>query len=152
MPKNEETLNYFKRYAEFYIRGADKETNNICWRVEATDTISMPGVLELTAVEYYSNKIEDNLEQGIVGDLVVVPTPAPGDSAISGPQKIKPKKSYTYKYVGTEKGAWSYDKTLPIEAKISGNVITITWTASYSESFKLSYGGSSKEIMVESLF
>ena len=28
----------------------------VCWRVEATDTISMPGVLEITAYEYYINE------------------------------------------------------------------------------------------------
>jgi hypothetical protein len=55
MPKSEETLKRFKRYSKFYIRGADEESNSICWRVEATDAISMPGVLEITAHEYYSN-------------------------------------------------------------------------------------------------
>jgi hypothetical protein len=55
MPKTEATLKRFKRYAKFYVRGADAETNSICWRVEATDAISMPGVLEITAQEYYSN-------------------------------------------------------------------------------------------------
>jgi hypothetical protein len=56
MPKNSETLKRFQRYAKFYIRGADEETNSICWRVEATDAISMPGVLEISAKEYYSNE------------------------------------------------------------------------------------------------
>ena len=152
MPKNDETLKYFKRYSKFYIRGADAETNNICWRVQATDTISMPGVLEVIAIEYYANEIEDDLNSGIVGDLVVTPTPAPGDSSISGPTAIKPKKSYTYKYTGTEKSSWSYDTSLPIDAKVSGNVITLTWTTSYSEEFTLSFGSSKKEIVVESLF
>jgi hypothetical protein len=49
------TLKRFQRYAKFYIRGSDAETNSICWRVEATDAISMPGILEITAHEYYSN-------------------------------------------------------------------------------------------------
>jgi hypothetical protein len=72
MPKNEETLKRFARYAKFYIRGADDETNSICWRVEATDAISMPGVLEITAKEYYSNEQVDDMEQGVVKDIEMV--------------------------------------------------------------------------------
>ena len=51
LPKNESTLKYFKRYSKFYL----KEDTSICWRVEATDTISMPGIIEINAVEYYIN-------------------------------------------------------------------------------------------------
>jgi hypothetical protein len=73
MPKTEETLKYFKRYSKFYlspyIEGADK----ICWRVEAIDSISMPGILEVNATEYFANKIEDDLEKGIVGALITKP-------------------------------------------------------------------------------
>ena len=34
----------------------DNYPERICWRVEATDTISMPGILEITAYEYYINE------------------------------------------------------------------------------------------------
>ena len=73
MPKTEETLKYFKRYSKFYVTNTDDVTSAICWRVEATDTLSMPGVLEINAVEYYSNTVEDDVEAGIVGGLVVSP-------------------------------------------------------------------------------
>jgi hypothetical protein len=102
MPKNEETVNYFKRYAKFYLRGVDTITDTICWRVETTDTISMPGVLELTAVEYYSNLAEDNVEEGLVGDLVMAPLPEFGEELIIGSATMKPKRTYVYKYTGSE--------------------------------------------------
>ena len=57
MPKNEDTLKYFKRYNKFYLQG-----DEVCWRVEAIDWISTPGILEVTAVEYYSNEIEDDVK------------------------------------------------------------------------------------------
>jgi hypothetical protein len=50
MPKTDEAVNYFKRYNKFYLQG-----DNICWRVEATDWISTPGILEVIAVEHYAN-------------------------------------------------------------------------------------------------
>ena len=60
MPKNDGVLEYFKRYGKFYLQGYDT-----CWRVEATDAISMPGILEITAVEYYANETTDDIENGI---------------------------------------------------------------------------------------
>jgi hypothetical protein len=35
------------------------------------DWISTPGILEINAVEYYSNTFEDDLESGTVGGLIV---------------------------------------------------------------------------------
>ena len=61
-------LDYFNRYDKFYLAEDDKK---ICWRVEATDWISTPGILEVTAVEYYVNEFEDDVENGVAGGLVV---------------------------------------------------------------------------------
>jgi hypothetical protein len=61
LPANEEVLKYFKRYSKFYIQPLKEGDSPICWRVEATDTISMPGIIELTAYEYYINEQEDNV-------------------------------------------------------------------------------------------
>ena len=150
MPKTEATLKRFQRYAKFYIRGSDEETNSICWRVEATDTISMPGILEITAHEYYSNDQVDDMEQGVVKDVELVEIPDEGN--IIGESTMRPHKSFSYRYEGSEKGEWIYDPTLPLTAKVSGNVITLVWTANYQGSFILSFGESSKEITVKSLF
>jgi hypothetical protein len=45
----------------------------VCWRVEAIDSFSTPGILEVTAVEYYANLTEDDIENGIVGALKTKP-------------------------------------------------------------------------------
>jgi hypothetical protein len=65
LPLNENTQAYFQRYAKFYLK--DRKT---CWRVEAVDSISTPGILEVYAAEYYANEIEDDIANGIVGGLV----------------------------------------------------------------------------------
>ena len=151
LPKNETTLEYFKRYNKFYL----KEDTSICWRVEATDAISMPGILEINAVEYYVNEFEDNQEKGIVGGLIEkVEDPNPAIGEIKGETFIKPKKEYTY--TCSASGAnWSYDSKLPIIMEVlEGEIPTvkIKWASSYSGQFDLYYGDFKKTIVVESLF
>ena len=151
LPKNETTLEYFKRYNKFYL----KEDTSICWRVEATDAISMPGILEINAVEYYVNKFEDDQKEGIVGGLIEkVEDLNPSIGEIKGETFIKPKKEYTY--TCSASGAnWSYDSKLPIIMEVlEGEIPTvkIKWASSYSGQFDLYYGDFKKTIVVESLF
>ena len=159
MPLTDESLNYFKRYNKFYLQNDDKK---VCWRVEAVDWISTPGILEITAVEYYANKSEDDIENGLVGALIAKKIdPNEGDltQIISGETFIKPKKEYSYicnKIIPD--GKWSFDKNYPIEiVNITRNakgksVITIKWHSSYTGQFELSFGQFKKTIVVESLF
>lgn len=151
MPATAKTLQYFKRYSKFYIQPPQEGDTPICWRVEATDTVSMPGILQLTAYEYYTNEQADDVENGVV-DAYGEEVPQPQDETIQGETFIKPKKSYTYEYVGTEESAWSYDSRLPISAEIIDKKITIKWTATYTGQFVLQYGTQEKTIVVESLF
>ena len=152
IPKNKYTLEYFQRYSKFYLQGLEEGDKNICWRVEANDSISMPGILELTAVEYYSNEYEDDLEQGLVGELIVKPIVPEVEGLIQGEEFIKPKLTYTYLYTGTEDGEWSIDSRLPIEKDAAGKKLTIKWLKTYSGEFTIKYGNSEKTVVVESLF
>ena len=159
MPLTDESLNYFKRYNKFYLQNDDKK---VCWRVETVDWISTPGILEITAVEHYANKSEDDIENGLVGALIAKKIdPNEGDltQIISGETFIKPKKEYSYicnKIIPD--GKWSFDKNYPIEiVNITRNakgksVITIKWNSSYTGQFELSFGQFKKTIVVESLF
>ena len=151
MTKDEETVKYFKRYSKFYVTGVDSVTDEICWRVVATDSMSMPGILEITAMEYYSNEAEDY--DGLVGSLVAVPDEGPivGD-LIQGKSFIKPKLKYLYEYTGTQQGQWVVDSKSPVETSVKGNTIEITWLKTYSGEFTLSFADSSKKVTVESLF
>ena len=151
IPKNEQTLAYFKRYTKFYLQ----EDTSICWRVEGLDSISMPGVIEMTAVEYYINEFLD--EDGIVDQLNVKPIPP--DAAITeieGPTFIKPKTTCAYVYMGEDgtEGEWSVvEKNMPVEITVvSDTIISLKWLKNYSGQFTLKCGDATKTIVVESLF
>ena len=152
MPYNEDTAKQFDRYSKFYLNGL-----STCWRVEAIDKISMPGILEVYAHEYYANEHEDNVEEGLVGDLIVEPI-IPETEEIKGKTFVKPKEICTYEYTGIAEGAWDWDKKLPIkeippeEGTNDSKTITIKWDASYSGQFDLCFGDIKKTIVVESLF
>lgn len=157
LPKNKETLSYFKRYSKFYLNSEEIQPSNVCWRVEAIDWISMEGVLEINATEYYSNETEDDLEKGLVGSLIVKePEPDHSKDLIIGDDFIKPKKEYVYKYIGYKvPGEWTVDKKVPVKLTVNPEdkrEVSIKWTSSYSGQFDLSLGDETKTIVVESLF
>lgn len=165
MPRNPDTMAYFRRYSKFYLGDADAPDNRLCWRVEATDSISTPGILEVNATEYYSNTFEDDVEAGIAGALKCKPLdPNPpveeGTVDIEGDTFIKPKKEYEYsiKYE-IPGGSWflENDKT-PVDFIESTNTsLKLKWCSPYSGQFVLNYGVGgiaqiTKTIVVESLF
>lgn len=152
LPKNEDTLNYFKRYEKFYLQNDDT-----CWRVEATDWISTPGILEVIAIEYFANEVEDDIENGIVGGKLE-PIKDPNEDAlieIVGETFIKVKKSYSYSFSGDLIDSWKVDKKYPVELLIDpqdSKKVVLKWNNSYSGQFDLYYGPHKKTIVVESLF
>ena len=168
MPKNDDTMKQFKRYSKFYLKQADEPDDNICWRVEATDSISTKGILEITAVEYYANETEDDTEKGLVKAFVekVKEPELDPNIDIMGPTFIKPKIEYEY-IVDTDPtfGDWYLDgPKVPVELKkyntpIGQPAVKVKWLSSHSGQFTLWYGGQkghyknySKTIVVESLF
>ena len=158
MPSTKETLEYFRRYAKFYLQNNIEGAEKICWRVEAIDWLSTPGILEINATEYYANKDEDNIEEGIVGGLILEPenpNEPEIERAIVGDTFIKPKKTYEYKYNGSENFNWFVEKKYPVvieEDPLDPKHIFLKWNNTYSGQFDLFYGDLNKTIVVESLF
>ena len=155
MPLTEAGLKYFQRYSKFYLN-SNSVVDKICWRVEATDSISTPGILEINAVEYYANEHEDDIENGIVGGLIVEqdnPNENSIEDLIIGETFIKPQKYYHYRFNGAIVSNWEYNEKLPIKIRfVDDDEIEIKWIANYSGQFDLEYGGYKKTIIVESLF
>ena len=151
IPKNEYTIKYFKRYAKFYMKGFDDLDTLICWRVEAVDSISMRGIIQISAQEYYINKDQDDVEERVVDGLILEPIEEE-PSYIKGPESVKPKQAVTYTFVGARQGHWSWDKTSPIDVQVHGREATITWLKNFSGSFTIKCGDAERTIMVESLF
>ena len=153
LPANQYNLDYFNRYSKFYLL---EDGKRICWRVEAIDWISMPGILQVNAVEYYQNEFEDDIENGIVGGMIVKeenPNTPRIEGLISGDTFIKPQGIYEYKYTGLTIATWSIDKKYPVEYKvIDERTIRLKWTSNYSGQFEIHYGVLDKTIVVESLF
>lgn len=170
LPKNTDTLKQFKRYKKFYLQDLAEGEDNTCWRVEAVDTLNTPGIIDITAVEYYANEHEDDVKNGLVGALIAKPLdPNPevdSKKSIIGDTFIRPKKEYIYYVKDFVYGKnWYFsDSRLPIEKEIfkdeqGRNAIKIKWTSSYSGQFDLWYGDKDgplddykKTIVIESLF
>ena len=169
MPRNEDTMKAFRRYSKFYLKDADADDNKICWRVEATDSISTKGILEITAVEYYANETEDDVDNGLVGAFIgkIDPNVIEDDVAnIIGETFIKPKIEYVY-YASTLDNSFKwYLKSSCVPVKISAftdeeghPAVKVIWNSSYSGQFDIWYGteqnafqNCTKTIVVESLF
>ena len=170
LPRNEQIMKQFQRYKKFYLKDADTPDNKICWRVEATDSISTKGIFELTAEEYYANETEDNIEEGLVGAYIkrnIKPEINPKEDIV-GPTFIKPKIEYEYfvEAVGDKLGDWYIDgPKVPVtlekfKTQRGTPGVKIKWNTSYSGQFTLWYGikdsghmkNFQKTIVVESLF
>lgn len=159
MPANEATVKYFQRYAKFYLKGMIAGSPDICWRTEAVDWISTPGIIRIHAVEYYANKDEDDIEKGLVGSLITEPED-PNNSNINqmiiGESFIKPKIIYKYKWQGSAVANWKVDKLkYPVKLSIDEkdpNICSLKWLAATNGQFELTCGNITKTIVIESLF
>lgn len=153
LPKTAETLSYFQRYSKFYLANDDLR---VCWRIEAIDWLSMPGILEINAIEYYTNEFEDNLEDGTVGTLKTEPINPNNnfiENTIVGETFIKPKREYEYEYIGNLVGKWSVKENYPIKLIQDGKKVKLCWLNTYSGQFDLIYADCFKKtIVVQSLF
>lgn len=151
MVNTEQTRRLFERYCRFSFGGR-------FWKVQAPDSISTPGVLEVTAEEDY----ECHGDELILGK--VDPNP-PLDSeyepVIEGDTFIKPLQSSTYICtIANPDFNWSIESVsdnkdiedmLEWQTNEDGS-FTIKWIGMVSGSFILSYGPIQKTIVVESLF
>ena len=156
MPKTTDTLKAFQRYDKFFLKTLES-SEALVWRVEATDSVSMPGVLEINAVEYYVNKDEDDVSNSVVSGLIVAPVDpntTESNEAIVGETFIKPKKEYVYTFSGALISDWAIVAQTNVisSEEVDEHTIKIKWNSSYSGQFELKYGSYSKTIVVESLF
>ena len=161
MPKNEYTMKRFRRYDKFYLSNAEDPDDKICWRVEATDSISTPGILEVQATEYFSNNTQDDVENGLVGVLIEKPVdPNPSTEKkvifITGETFIKPSVEYIYSLGIASNAPWKVDKKYPVKLEPFTNekghsCVKLKWLSTFSGEFELTIGNYSKTIVVESL-
>lgn len=157
LPATDENLKYFRRYTKFYLKDQNENAQQVCWRVEAINWLSSPGILEINAVEYYSNEFEDDVVNGVVGGLIVDevnPNDEDVEEAIVGETFIYPKQIYDYTFTGGAVQDWVLDGDYPVILRVDDSNprhVQLKWTSSYSGQFKITYGSFTKTIVVETL-
>ena len=152
LPNTEEHREKFKRYTRFMF-------NDMAWEVTVVDTISMDGVIQLIALENYTNNVTDDKENNIADAFEILPVveeTAADEEVISGATFIKPQFAQTYT-ANISGGSWSIkEKNRPVSLAASGDKVTITWTGMVSGQFTLVYSVDGidyeKTIIAESLF
>lgn len=163
LPKTKDTIEYFKRYARFYIMSSlyDEDPDGfpyVCYRVEAVDYISTPGIFEITAVEYYANKDKDDVEAGLA-DAKIFKKEKPNDSigstiTIEGPTYIQPfiKTKYVCIGVGDHWEVVAPDGVVEWEVdKQDSNILYVTWGHHVTGHFSIKNGQYERQVIVESL-
>lgn len=149
MPRNDKTLKFFDRYAEFLFDGR-------CWRVEAPDSISMNNIIEVNAEEYYINRETDDVENEMKDGLVINPIDPTPDSGIYGNTWIKPMIKEVYR-VDEANGEWKVLEKVPVFLCVKGNKsVYATWDKGTHGQFTLQWSKGDKilqkTIIVESLY
>lgn len=155
LPRNEHTLKMFQRYSRFLFAG-------LCWQVQAPDSISMDGVIEINAMENYINNFKDDTTNELVDGLVITKVDTEEDNSsgifIKGNSMIEPIFEYSYDAIGIDGGVWSIEnncKFVEIVSQNNNNII-VKWTKIKSGKFNLVYSADDiilkKEITVNSLF
>ena len=164
VPKTPGTLWFFDRnnnngvdsHAEvarqrlFYLKSTeDEELPLTAWGTESANWISMPGVIEVVALENYVDRQRDDLENLIAGALDVKEEPKVEDfnseeveATIEGDTFIKPMLTKTYTYNGDKIGEFIITDVKKAPIKIieqDRNHITIKWMNTYSGQFTIIY-------------
>lgn len=155
IPNNEENYKKFNdRYKRFLF-------DHKSWEIQVVDTVSIDGVIQIIALEYYVNETLDNKEENLDNYFKVVPVIEYPETqkSIVGDGFIKPQ--FTYKYELSEDiesgGEWSIKDSRPVTIKsIGANSVELVWTKMISGQFTLCYTIGDKiyekVIVVESLF
>lgn len=136
--QNEETLKYFHRFKRIIV-------NNQSWEVQTVDSISTPGILEISLKETYSNTIENDPQKAVKEAIKQQKfTEEKTDIYIYGADKIYPYEVHSYElknYKG--KGTWIIEnasrKNLVKIQENNSISVEILVTTGKSGNFTLSY-------------
>lgn len=160
VPQNEDTLKKFKRYDKFMLNGTT-------WEVQVVDSISQVGIIEIVALEYFTNQVHDDESINLTNAFAVIPVTEIEEeevpirdvtSEIEGETFIKPQVNYIYN-CNDNAGSWSVKESkrpLLLTNNNDGSV-TVQWQKMLSGQFTLIYtplegDPIEKIIVVESLF
>lgn len=115
VPKDENTLSFFHRFALVTIDGNR-------WQVEAANPYGGDGIIIVHLSEYFNNKYEDKKkEEEKPSDTLIE---EPGYPRIIGDSKIRPYDIKSYRIENANGGVWSIEN--PADKKTQARIISIT--------------------------
>lgn len=124
--KNEETLDFFHRFAKLKIDG-------MMWEVQAVNRIDADGVIEVALKETFSNTIEEE------GQIPEIEKPESEAAAIKGSVNVKPYSTHTYTIDGYSGGTWEVSSTKASIITQSDTEVEVYIETGRSGEFVLSY-------------
>ena len=136
--QNEETLKYFKRFKKVMI-------NNQPWEVQATDSISTPGIIEISLKETYNNTIETDIEKAVEKAMKKeeIKEQSGNEPYIKGLTEVYPYDVSTYEIKNYNGGDWvisNESKSNIVKMKnITDNLVDIHILTGKSGNFTLNY-------------
>ena len=142
---NAETLKFFHRFAKIKL-------NNNTWEVQAIDSISTPGIIEVALKEYFNNTPQDNINKAVEDSINIIKIDEKEEEYIHGPIEVYPYEEYTYelKNSSLQNGQWLLSHMLrPNIAKIisaDGLKVTIKILTGKSAEMQLDFVSLEKTI------
>jgi hypothetical protein len=135
--KDEFTLDYFERFKKIKI-------DNKPWEVQAVDTISSMGIIEVALKETFSNTLEEEMKDA---ETETNGNQEAGSPHIVGSTIVYPYETYSYSIDGLVNGIWSVDnmKLVKINGFDSAEV-SISIKTGRSGNFTLSYTSGSQTV------
>ena len=124
--KNEETLEFFKRFAKIKIDG-------MMWEVQAVNRADADGVIEVALKEAFSNTIEEE------GQIPEIEKPEAEAAAIKGSVNVKPYSTHIYTIDGYNGGTWEVSSAKASIITQSDTEVEVYIETGRSGEFVLSY-------------
>ena len=142
--KNEDTLDYFKRFAIVPINGDN-------WEVQAVNKYRGDGIIEVVLKETFNNTIKD--EQKIEEQNKPTPPIETESIYIAGDESVYPYETYDYLIQNTnENGKWMIDN--PKKAQIvsqNNKEVTLSIVSGKSGRFNLIYQRENNENIIKEI-
>lgn len=141
---NERNRAYFQQYQKFLLKG-------FTYKVDQIDNISMPGVIQMNCSRYYTNLVEDDVENDVMNTWNVQPIMKeyPTEYGIEGPIAIKPQYRAEFKAI-VAGGEWVIVENLELprsrqlpakfeELDVFQQTIHVYWDAMSTGAFTIGY-------------
>lgn len=135
--KDEFTLDYFERFKKIKI-------NDKPWEVQAVDTMSSMGIIEVALKETFSNTLEEEIKNA---ETETNGNQEAGSPHILGSTIVYPYETYSYSIDGLTNGIWSVDNMKLVKINGFNNTeVSISIKTGRSGNFTLSYTSGSQTV------